>query len=81
MEPDDEQVTLDDLRAAHPGAPGPGDGTAWIAALEEGWRPTQILASARLYGHLVKNHPDTPPKALEKWLQTSLGRPRDQESR
>lgn len=70
---DDEELTVDDLRAVHPGAPGPGDAGALLAALDEGWLGEHIVMHAKRLGELVKRHGTEPPP-VEPWL-VALGRP------
>lgn len=70
----DDHVTLDDLRAVHPGTPGAGDGNVWIAALEDGWLPSEIIRSAELYARLIARQGGS-PLSVEAWLRRSLGGP------
>jgi hypothetical protein len=69
----DDEVTVDDLRAIHPGAPGEGDAGAFLAALDEGWPPGEVLTQAVMHARLARQQ-DTPPLPVEPWLR-SLGSP------
>jgi hypothetical protein len=69
----DKALTVDDLHAVHPGAPGPGDAGALLAALDEGWPAEHILMHAERLDGLIKRQGTEPP-SVERWL-VALGAP------
>lgn len=70
---EDDEVTVDDVRAIHPGAPGEGDVGAFLAVLDEGWRPGEVITQAAMHARLARRQ-CTPPVPVEPWLR-SLGSP------
>lgn len=73
MTPADDEVTVDDLRAIHPGAPGEGDAGAFLAVQDEGWSPGEVLMHAVAFARLLSQQ-KTAPVPVETWLW-SLGSP------